>query len=119
MKFSYSRQRITVKEQFVIINRGGPNITKENIKKHLHSMKNPLQLNNNHFLRIILIWLIPTTTSVWCITTWVNIRKHFRITKKHLQSNNNHFLRIILIWRGRTSLIVSYITALGNTRNLL
>ena len=34
------------------------------IRKHFHLMKKPLQFNNNHFLPIILIWLLPTTTSV-------------------------------------------------------
>jgi tetratricopeptide (TPR) repeat protein len=66
--------------------------------KALSSHEKSLALNNNHFLRIILIWLLPTGTSVWCIRTWVTIRKHIRLSKKHLQFNNNHFLRIILIW---------------------
>ena len=68
------------------------------IRKHFRLTKKHLQFDNNHFLRIILIWVLPTTTSVMCIETWVTIRKHFRLTKKHLQFNNNHFLRIILIW---------------------
>ena len=35
-----------------------------NIRKHFRLTKKHLKLNNNHFLRIILIWLLPTTTSV-------------------------------------------------------
>jgi tetratricopeptide (TPR) repeat protein len=56
------------------------------------------EIEKKLFLRIILVWLIPTTTSVWCIRAWVTIQKHFRLTKKHLKFDNNHFLRIILIW---------------------
>ena len=59
-----------------------------NIPKHFRITKNHLKLNNNHFLQIILIWLLPTWASVMCITTWVNIPKHFRITKNHLKLNN-------------------------------
>ncbi len=35
------------------------------------------EIEEKLFLRIILIWRLPTTTSVQCITTWVTIRNHF------------------------------------------
>ena len=38
-----------------------------NTRKHFCLTKKPLQFDNNHFQRIILIWLLPTTTSVMCI----------------------------------------------------
>ena len=40
-----------------------------NIRKHFRLTKKHLKFDNNHFLRIILIWLNPTTTSVWCMTS--------------------------------------------------
>ena len=39
------------------------------IRKHYRLTKKHLELNNNHFLRITLIWLYPTITSVECIST--------------------------------------------------
>src|ERR1700679_2973227 len=91
------------KQDIFTIYLDGPNKVKENIKKQLNSLKNHLKSKKKLFLRIILIWLLPTTTSVMCITAWASIRKHFRITKKHLKLNNNHFLRIILTWLLRTT----------------
>ena len=53
------------------------------MRKHFHLTRKHWQLGNNHFLPIILIWVVPTTTSVWCIPRWVTMRKHFHLTKKH------------------------------------
>jgi len=38
----------------------------------LHFMKKHLKSTKELLLQIILIWVLPTTTSVWCMTTWVN-----------------------------------------------
>jgi hypothetical protein len=44
------------------------------------------------FLQIILIWLIPATTSVRCIITYESTRKHFCFTKKHLKFDKKTLL---------------------------
>src|SRR5579862_1552811 len=82
MKFCSIRQRLRVQKHLFTIKLGRSKISKENIKRQSHSIKNHLRSYKKHVLRIIVFWLSPTTTSVWCTTTWVNIRKHFRITKK-------------------------------------
>ena len=54
-----------------------------NYSKALLLMKKHWKYSNNHFLPIILIWPLPTTTLHWCNITWVTIPKLFRLTKKH------------------------------------
>jgi hypothetical protein len=98
MKPCLNRALMRVRKEIFIVSLGRSSESKENIKKQSHSMKNHLKSTRKLFLRIILVWLYPTTTSVMCMKTWVTIRKHFRLTKKPLKFNNNHFLRIILIW---------------------
>ena len=44
-------------------------------------------------------WLLPTTTSVWCMITWESTRKHFHILNVLLTFNNVHYLLIILIFK--------------------
>jgi tetratricopeptide (TPR) repeat protein len=78
--------------------------------------KKALKIQKKHFLRIILIWLLPTATSVACIPKWVNIRKHSPVTKKHLKFNNNHFLRTILILLSHTITSVMCIAQWVNIR---
>ena len=46
------------------INLDGSNIIKENIKRRLHPMKNHLNFTKKLVHRMILIWLLPTTTLV-------------------------------------------------------
>src|ERR1700733_10301773 len=105
-----------VKQDLFIIYWDGPKLIKENIKKQLNCMKNQLKSTKELFLRMILIWVIPTTAPVMCITTWASIRKHFRLTKKHLKFDNNHFLRIILIWLLPTTTSVMCIATWASIR---
>ena len=54
--------------------------------------------NKNSSSKSSFDWLLPTTTSLRCITTWKSTRKHFHFTKKQLKSNKKLFLQIILRW---------------------
>ena len=52
---------------FLQQHRRGVSTTWVTIRKHFRLTKKQLQFDNNHFLRITLIWLSPTRTSVMCI----------------------------------------------------
>ena len=56
-----------------------------NIRKHFRITKKLLELNKNHFLRIILLRLSSTITPVWYIQIWEIMRKHV------------HFLNVLWI----------------------
>ena len=56
-----------------------------NIPKHFRITKNHLKFNNNHFLQIILIWLLPTTTSVMCMTDMGEYSKALSYYEKSLE----------------------------------
>ena len=90
--------------------------TWESTRKHFRFTKKHLKFDKKLFLQIILIWLLPTTTSVWCMTTWESTRKHFRFTKKHLKSIKKLFLQIILIWLLPTTTSVWCMTTWESTR---
>ena len=71
--------------------------TWESTRKHFRFTTNHLKSIKKLFLQIILIWLLPTTTSVRCMTTWESTRKHFCFTTNHLKFDKKLFLQIILI----------------------
>jgi tetratricopeptide (TPR) repeat protein len=84
--------------------------------KALSSHEKALSSIKKLFLQIILIWLLLTTTSEGCITTWASTRKHFHTMKKHLKSLKKLFLQIILIWLLLTTTSEGCMTTWASTR---
>ncbi len=76
---------------------GWAKMLKENIERQFYIMKKPLKFDNNHFLRIILIWPNPTIVSVWYMAAWVIIRMLRYPINALWPLHNNHYRQITLI----------------------
>jgi hypothetical protein len=63
----------------------------------LQSMKNHLTFDHNHLLRIILIWILLTITSVCYMSTLVTIRKPVRFMNMLWTLDNVHYRQITLL----------------------
>jgi tetratricopeptide (TPR) repeat protein len=66
--------------------------------KALSFYKKDFKILQKLFLKIILIWLLLTATSVLCISTWVTTRKHFHLINVLWILDNIHYLQITLIF---------------------
>jgi hypothetical protein len=68
-----------MKKDNYFISLDGSRMARENIQKRSDFMKKHLKPGKKLLLKIILIWLLLTSTSHGFIETWVIIRKDFRI----------------------------------------
>src|SRR5579862_5246015 len=71
--------------------------TRRSIRQLFHITKKLLK-SDNHLVRIIRIWLLHATISVWHMRTWVTTRKLFHFMNVLLILENVHYRRTTLIY---------------------